>query len=309
MRHALWFALVAMPLACATSRPTPASTRTPQPTDFLVDSDVVQDLKRSPIRSAASVGELANLASDDVERWRTCGASAAAAAEYRSSGDASLVLRATIIGFGDARGAFCGYTPGRSDRALRVADLPGAFEEKGLARAWRGNFVVEVRTAAGDPLREPARGLLRALVTRLPGDAVPQIPGSAALPENSIVPDSERIVPTGALPSLTVPALVADVNCRNGRARAIVVDFESAEAAARALEAFQGYALENFMEVAPLERNGTRGIKISDKTNAHALFVNGAQLLGIIDAKNLESCREAVTEVATRATPLTSPNP
>jgi len=303
MRHVLWLALVAVPLACATSKPSPASTRTPQPTDFLVDSDVVQDLKRGPISSAASVAELGNLPGDDVERWRICGASAAAAAEYRSSGDASLVLRATIVSFADARGAFCGFTPGRSDRALRVADLPGSFEEKGLARAWRTNFVVEVRTASSEPLREPARGLLRALVTRLPGDAVPQIPGSAALPENSIVPDSERIVPTGALPTLKVPALVAEVNCRNSRARAIVVDFDSAEAASTALEAFQGYALENFMEVAPLERNGTRGIRISDKTHAHALFVTGAQLLGIIDAKNLDSCREAVTEVATRAAP------
>lgn len=309
MRRALWLALVAVPLACATSKPSPSSTRAPQPADFFVDSDVVQDLKRGPLSETGTLVELTNLAREDVERWTTCGASAAAAAEYRSSGDASLVLRATIVGFADARGAFCGYTPGRSDRALRVADLPGAFEEKGLARAWRSNFVVEVRTAAGDPLRDPARGLLRALVTRLPGDAVPQIPGSTALPENSIVPDSERIVPTGALPSLTVPALVADVKCRNSRARAIVVDFDSAEAAAKALEAVQGYALENFMEVAPLERSGTRGIKISDKSNAHALFVNGAQLLGIIDAKNLDSCREAVTEVATRATPLTSPNP
>ncbi|MBN2358116.1 MAG: hypothetical protein JXR83_01600 [Deltaproteobacteria bacterium] len=305
MRHLSWLALVALPLACATGKSVVQPGSAPQPADFLVDSNVVQDLQRGAISEATAADGLAAVASVDAERWLACGASAAASAEYRSSRDASLVMRATVVAFADARGAFCGYTPGRGERALRVPDLPGSFEEKGLARAWRAHHVVEVRSASGEPLQDPARGLLRALVARLPGEAVTQIPGSALLPENSLVPDSERIVPTGALPLLEAPALVADVKCRGSRARAIVVEFASTEAAAKALEAYQGHALENFMEVAPLEQNGANGLSIVGKSSASAIFINGAQLLGIIDAKDLASCSEVVTEVATRAAPLT----
>lgn len=262
------------------------------------------DLRRGDVSrlSAEQLGELEN---ETTERWIACGAKEAASARYHSATDPSLIIDATVLDFGDAGTAFCGFTPGRSPDSNPVPQVEGAFEQDGLLRALRGSFVVEVRSAQPDLLRERSRSVLREMVALMPEGGEVELPGRAFLPENTLIPGSERIVPVGALPTIKAPAMVGDVRCgEEAQAHVVVFTFADAAAASAALENYQGVSLENFSEVSPFEKSGASGIRVRGEKGVSVLFASGQHLVGLTDAAALEPCDEAVTEIAIRAAPI-----
>ena len=290
--------------ACASNKAAERASAPAGIQDYFVDSDVIVDLRRGDV-SRLSTDQLDKLENETTERWIACGAKEAANARYHAATDPSLTIDATVLDFGDPGTAFCGFTPGRSAKSNPVPQVEGAFEQDGLLRALRGSYVVEVRSAQPDLLRERSRSVLREMVALMPEAGEYELPGRAFLPENTLVPGSERIVPTGALPTIEAPAMVADVRCgEEAQAHVVVFTFGDAAAASAALENYQGVSLENFMEVSPFEKSGASGIRVRGEKGVSVLFASGPHLVGLTDAAALEPCDEAVTEIALRAAPI-----
>ncbi len=295
---------VSMLSACVTGRSAQRNLNPTLPEDFLVASGRVGGLQRGAIETFSPT-RIDALGGEHVERWSKCGAVQAARASYQRNDDAPLTV--TVIAFGDTRGAFCGFTPGRSELARPVLDLEGAFEEKGFARVWRSNYLIDVTGAFEGDARDLGRGLLRATAARLPGALKPTIPGNPMLSESSLVLGSEQIVLEGVLPTVDRQALVAEVRCQESTARNFVIEYPDAEQATAALDAYQGHALENFLEVSPYSRAGATGVRVRGEGVLNVLFASGNYLLGLTDMPGEEACDEALSDLAARAAPLGTP--
>lgn len=287
-------------LSCVLGRSTQRADVPPSLPDFFIDSRAVADLERGDIL-VSSLASPDGLTGEHVEHWRRCGALEAARAVYTPASAPERPLTLTILTFADPAGAFCGYTAGRGDSSRPVAELEGSFEDRTQVRAWRDTHLIDLTGDIDDALRDRARGLLRACAARLPGPLKPVIPGGGLLPENNVVPGSERIELEGVMAEVEHRALVAEVRCGEKKARAMVMQLASAEEAKAALERYQGHALDSFFEVSAFERAGASGIHVREGQHDTVIFLDDANLLGLLDAPGLAGCDEVLGEIATRA--------
>lgn len=130
--------------------------------------------------------------------------------------------------------------------------------------------------------------------------------GLALLPGHSTSEEPRAITASEVLPEVHGLAMSVAVQCGETTAHAIVVAADNTARAAELMEAYQGYALEQFWEVTPIERSGAKGVRIFDRTESSELYLAGRFICGIVGAADLQACAPVLDEIAARASSATT---